>query len=105
VDRLTSTEGISSHPKKSHSPSHTHLPTLLQQRTPIIKKAYDSKKLSTKAEVEKVVRAMIAAGAPPIRKHFPASAFHRMIQEGEHGFGYYPRIVRFFEEFFLYPKS
>lgn len=72
---------------------------------PIIKKAYDSKKLTNKAEVEKVVRAMIAAGAPPIRKHFPASAFHRMIQEGEHGFGYYPRIVRFFEEFFLYPRA
>ena len=74
-------------------------------KNPFIKKAYDSKKLSNKAEVEKVVRAMIAAGAPPIRKHFPASAFHRMIQEGEHGFGYYPRIVRFFEEFFLYPRA
>ena len=72
---------------------------------PIIQKAYGEGKLTNKTEVEKVVRAMIAAGAPPIRKHFPASAFHRMIQEGEHGFAYYPRIVRFFEEFFLYPRA
>ncbi len=71
----------------------------------IIQKAYETGKLTNKAEVEEVVRAMIAAGAPPIRKHFPASAFHRMIQEGEHGFAYYPRIVRFFEEFFLYPRA
>ena len=74
-------------------------------KNPIIQKAYEAGKLTNKAEVEKVVRAMIAAGAPPIRKHFPASAFHRMIQEGEHGFAYYPRIVRFFEEFFLYPRA
>ncbi|MFT4548456.1 MAG: hypothetical protein ACI9MB_002409 [Verrucomicrobiales bacterium] len=71
----------------------------------IIHQAYETGKLTNKTEVEEVVRAMIAAGAPPIRKHFPASAFHRMIQEGEHGFAYYPRIVRFFEEFFLYPKA
>ncbi|MFT6594095.1 MAG: hypothetical protein ACJAT3_000056 [Akkermansiaceae bacterium] len=74
-------------------------------KNPIIQKAYEAGKLTNKAEVEKVVHAMITAGAPPIRKHFPASAFHRMIQEGEHGFAYYPRIVRFFEEFFLYPRA
>jgi hypothetical protein len=74
-------------------------------KNPIIQRALDAGKLTSKAEVEQVVRRMIEAGAPPIRKHFPASAFHRMIQEGEHGYAYYPRIVRFFEEFFQYPRA
>lgn len=74
-------------------------------KNPIIQQALDAGKLTSSKQVEQVVRRMIEAGAPPIRKHFPASAFHRMIQEGEHGYGYYPRIVRFFEEFFLYPKA
>ncbi len=35
----------------------------------------------------------------------PAAYFPRLIQSGEQGFGWYPRIVRFFEEFFQYDKS
>ena len=74
-------------------------------RTPIIQEALETGQLSSKADIEKVVRRLIEAGAPPIREYFPASAFHRMIQEGEHGYAYYPRIVRFFEEFFQYPQA
>jgi len=71
----------------------------------ILKDALANNQLSNKADIEKVVRRMIAAGSPPIRKDFPAAPFHRMIQEGDHGYAYYPRVVRFFEEFFQYPKA
>ena len=71
----------------------------------IISHALSSGKLRTRDDVERVLRAMIAEGSPPIRKNLPASAFHRMLQEAPHGYGYYPRVVRFFEEFFQYPRA
>jgi hypothetical protein len=70
-----------------------------------IKEALDGNKLQSKADVERVLRRMIADGSPPIRKNLPASMFHAMIQSAERGYGYYPRVVRFFEEFFQYPKA
>jgi hypothetical protein len=72
---------------------------------PILQEAMQEKKLSTKSDIEVVVRKLIAAGAPPLRKELPAAPYPRLIQEGEHGFGWYPRIVRFFEEFFQYAKA
>lgn len=72
---------------------------------PILRKALAEGRLSSPQNIEAVVREMIAAGSPPIRKHLPASIFHRMIQEAPAGYGYYPRVVRFFEEFFQYPKA
>ncbi len=71
----------------------------------ILTAALAKKELSSKKDIEKVVRRMIEAGSPPIRKDFPAAPFPRMIQEGDHGYAYYPRVVRFFEEFFQYPKA
>ena len=71
----------------------------------ILKEALANNQLSSKQDIAKVVRRMIEAGSPPIRKDFPAAAFPRMIQEGDHGYAYYPRVVRFFEEFFQYPKA
>lgn len=71
----------------------------------ILSEALANHRLSTREDIEKVVRRMIAAGSPPIRKDFPAAPFPRMVQEGDHGYAYYPRVVRFFEEFFQYPKS
>ena len=72
---------------------------------PILQQALKQDQLSQKEDIEIVVRRMIAAGHPPLRRNMPAAYFPRMIQEGEHGYGWYPRIVRFFEEFFLYPKA
>ena len=72
---------------------------------PIIREALAAGQLSSREDIELVVRKMVAAGSPPIRKNFPAAFFSRLVQEGEHGFGYYPRVVRFFEEFFQYPKA
>ena len=74
-------------------------------RDPIIKKALESGRLRTQADVEVVVREMLAAGSPPIRRNLPAAAFYRMVQEAPRGYGYYPRVVRFFEEFFQYPRA
>ena len=72
---------------------------------PILQQALKNDQLSQKEDIEIVVRRMIAAGHPPLRRNLPAAYFPRMIQEGEHGYGWYPRVVRFFEEFFLYPKA
>lgn len=71
----------------------------------VLSEALANHQLSTREDIEHVVRRMIAAGSPPIRKDFPAAPFPRMIQEGDHGYAYYPRVVRFFEEFFQYPKA
>lgn len=72
---------------------------------PILQKALAENRLSNKKDIEAVVREMIEAGAPPLRRHLPASIFHRLIQEAPAGYGYFPRVVRFFEEFFQYPKA
>lgn len=74
-------------------------------RNPILQAALEGDQLTGKDAIEMVVRRMIAAGHPPLRKNLPAAYFPRMVEEGESGFGWYPRVVRFFEEFFQYGKS
>ena len=70
----------------------------------LIKEALEKGKLSTKADVEKIVRQMLADGAPAIRVSLPGT-FDRYRAQGKKGYAYFPRVVRFFEEFFEYPKS
>jgi hypothetical protein len=74
-------------------------------RLPILQAALEKQKLSSKTDIELVVREMIAAGSPPLRRELPAAPYPRMIQEGERGYAWYPRVVRFFEEFFQYAKA
>jgi len=72
---------------------------------PILRQALAGGQLSSREDIEMVVRRLIAAGAPPLRKNLPAAYFPRMIQSGRPGYAWYPRIVRFFEEFFQYTRA
>lgn len=72
----------------------------------LIREALASGQLTNRAGVERLVRALIAQGAPPWRRELPAAFYARIIQSAdERGFGWYPRVIRFFDEFFLYSKS
>ncbi len=70
----------------------------------VVQEALEQNRLSTKADVERVVRAMVAAGAPPTRMNLPGP-FDQLRAQGKHGYAYLPRVLRFFEEFFDYPKA
>jgi len=70
----------------------------------VIKEALASNQLSTKADVERVVRRMVADGAPPINIGLPGP-FDQLRAQGKRGYAYLPRVLRFFEEFFEYPKA
>ena len=72
-------------------------------KNPLIQEALEKKQLSTKADVERLVRKMIAEGHPPVRVSVPGQ-FDRYRAQGKKGYAYYPRVVRFFEEFFEYPR-
>lgn len=73
---------------------------------PILQDALKNHHLATKSDIEAVVRKMIATGAPPVRRELPAAFFARIVQsDDEHGYGWYPRVVRFFDEFFQYSKA
>lgn len=69
-----------------------------------VKDALASNKLATKADVEKVVRKMIADGAPAFNVNLPGP-FDQLRAKGKRGYAYLPRVLRFFEEFFEYPKA
>ena len=71
---------------------------------PVIREALEKNQLSTKADVEKVVRQMIAKGAPAVRVGLPGP-FDQLRAQGKPGYAYLPRVLRFFEEFFEYPKA
>ena len=69
----------------------------------IIQEALEKKQLSTRANVERVMRKLIAEGAPPNQLGLPG--FHDSLRaQGKRGYAYYPRVQRFFEEFFEYPR-
>jgi hypothetical protein len=73
---------------------------------PILQDALKNHRLANKRDIEAVVRQMIAAGAPPVRRELPAAFFARIVQsDDERGYGWYPRVVRFFDEFFQYSKA
>lgn len=72
-------------------------------KVPIIQDALEKNQLSTKADVERVARQLIADGAPPTRLGLPG-VYDAMRAQGRRGYAYYPRVLRFFEEFFEYPK-
>ncbi len=79
------------------------LTDLPPHKVPIIQDALERKQLSTRADVEKVVRRLIADGAPPNQLGLPG--FHDSLRaQGKRGYFYLPRVQRFFEEFFEYPK-
>ena len=72
----------------------------------LIRDSLAAGQLTDRAGVEKLVRALIAHGAPPWRRELPAAFYARIVQSAdERGFGWYPRVIRFFDEFFLYSKS
>jgi hypothetical protein len=73
---------------------------------PILRDALENDLLANKNDIESVVRRIIAQGAPPLRRELPAAFFARIVQaDDEHGYGWCPRVVRFFDEFFQYSKS
>ncbi len=69
----------------------------------ILKEALEKNQLATKADVEKVVRRMLAEGVPPTPIRISDPYYALRAQPGK-GYGYYPRVVRFFEEFFEYQR-
>ncbi|MSQ94190.1 MAG: DUF1588 domain-containing protein [Gemmataceae bacterium] len=72
-------------------------------KVPIIQEALEKKQLSTRAEVERVVRRLIADGVPPNQLGLPG--FHDSLRaQGKRGYAYLPRVQRFLEEFFEYPR-
>ncbi|MEK6235502.1 MAG: DUF1588 domain-containing protein, partial [Planctomycetales bacterium] len=73
---------------------------------PILQDALNNNLLTNKKDIEAVVRRMIARGAPPIRKSLPAAFYSRIVQSSDaRGYGWYPRVVRFMDEFFQYSKA
>ncbi len=79
------------------------LTDLPPHKVPIIQEALEKKQLSTRADVERVVRRLLADGAPPNQLGLPG--FHDSLRaQGKRGYFYLPRVQRFFEEFFEYPK-
>ncbi|QDU94035.1 DUF1588 domain-containing protein [Lignipirellula cremea] len=72
----------------------------------ILQQALRNDRLTKRSDIEAVVRQMIAAGAPPVRHELPAAFFARIVQsDDDRGFGWHPRVVRFFDEFFQYSKA
>lgn len=79
------------------------LTDLPPHKVPIIQEALEKKQLSTRADVERVVRWLLAEGAPPNQLGLPG--FHDSLRaQGRRGYAYLPRVQRFFEEFFEYPR-
>ncbi len=74
------------------------------EAVPAIREALEKGRLSTREEVEKVVRRIIADGAPPTRMNLPGP-FDQLRAQGKKGYAYLPRVLRFFEEFFEYPRA
>ena len=70
----------------------------------IIQSALAKNQLSTRADVEKVVRQIIAKGGPTPSPGLPG-AFNLIQAKPTPGYANLPRVERFFEEFFEYPKA
>ena len=71
---------------------------------PLVQDALSSGKLATRADVESVVRKILADGAQPNVPGLPGP-FDALRAKGTRGYAHLPRVQRFFEEFFECPKS
>ncbi len=75
-------------------------------RIAVLQQALNEGRLGTKSQIESVVRELIDSGAPPFRKELPAAFYARLVQSDDTpGYGWYPRVIRFFDEFFQYSKA
>lgn len=79
------------------------LTDLPPSKVPLIQEALENKHLSTRADVERLVRRIIAEGAPPNQLGLPGY-YDSLRAQGRRGYAYLPRVQRFFEEFFEYPR-